>query len=172
MAEFVIVSKNSSGFNKDTNKYKHISSPKIPISILKKKHNKKSSKKVRFGNITIRHITPYKSENKTNTITNQELEQSKNEVKKELKDLKEVKKIGGNNNKSLGDKNNNTVSKSNIKPRQLTRKRGKNRNTYTHKNTNRVFTRKHSNIKVSKHQQPETISSATTSTTSTTTTKF
>jgi hypothetical protein len=73
------------------------STSKMPISIMKKKHNK-SNKRVSFGQISVRHITPYKSENKSNTITNRELEQAKqeariekNEQKKKEKEIKEIK---------------------------------------------------------------------------------
>lgn len=61
------------------------------VPILKKKHNK-SNKKVSFGQTSVQQVSPYKEENKANTITKKELEQSKHEVKME-KIITKVRKI-------------------------------------------------------------------------------
>jgi hypothetical protein len=76
MSEFISLS------NKDNSSKKTHSSPKSLVPILKKKHNK-SNKRVSFGQVSVRHITPFKNENRTNTITNRELEQAKHEVRME-----------------------------------------------------------------------------------------
>jgi hypothetical protein len=77
MSEFISFS------NKDNSSKKtKTNSPKPLAPILKKKHNK-SNKRVSFGHVSVRHITPFKNENRTNTITKRELEQAKHEVKME-----------------------------------------------------------------------------------------
>ena len=79
MSEFISLS------NKDkdnSSKKTKTNSPKPLAPILKKKHNK-SNKRVSFGQVSVRHITPFKNENRTNTITKRELEQAKHEVKME-----------------------------------------------------------------------------------------
>lgn len=79
MSEFISLSNN---MNKDSISKHKTNSPKTLVPILKKKHNK-SNKRVSFGQVSVRHITPFKNENRTNTITKRELEQAKHEVKME-----------------------------------------------------------------------------------------
>jgi len=52
------------------------------VPILKKKHNK-TNKKVSFGQTMVKQVSPYKEENKANTITKKEVQQARHEVKME-----------------------------------------------------------------------------------------
>jgi hypothetical protein len=142
------------------------------VPILKKKHNR-SNKNVSFGQTLVQQVSPYKEENRENTITKKELENAKQEVRLE-KIVNKVHKIKEEEEKKKWDedieqrkkeyvdflkKNKEKYNdflkiyeenrKYNTKrydfggnPMIQTRKIGKNKKTYKHKNKTGVSTRK------------------------------
>jgi hypothetical protein len=138
------------------------------VPILKKKHNR-SNKNVSFGQTLVQQVSPYKEENKVNTITKKELENAKQEVRMEkivnkvrkIKEEEEKKKWNEDieqrkkeyvdflkkNKEEYNDflkmyeenKKNNT---NRYDYGGNSRKTGKNRKTYKHKKKTGVYTRK------------------------------
>ena len=65
----------------------------------------KKNKKVSFGKINIREVLPYKEENRANSITKDELKQSRMEARLEKEEQKEIQKIADYYRKFIEEQN-------------------------------------------------------------------